>query len=89
MPGLTRKKNPHPLRLRRKHGEGNSPAASAGLKPGDIITKLDGEPIQNAYSAFNHIAGQLPGTEVSITGLRGGDEFTTRVKIAERPAGLN
>lgn len=67
----------------------NSPAASAGLKPGDIITRLDGEPIQNAYSAFNHIAGQLPGTEVSITGLRGGDEFTTRVKIAERPAGLN
>jgi serine protease DegS len=66
----------------------DSPAASAGLKPGDIITELDGKPIESAYSAFNHIAGQLPGTEVSITGLRGGSGFKTRVKIAERPTVL-
>ena len=29
MPGVSKEKNPHPLRLRRKHGEGNSPGVTA------------------------------------------------------------
>jgi len=66
----------------------DSPATVAGLKPGDIITELDGKPVESAYTAFNYIAGQLPGTEVNIAGLRGSDSFSTRVKVAERPSVL-
>ena len=48
-----------------------SPAASAGLRPGDIVTGIDGQPVRTAGDLRNRV-GLLPvGTEVRLEVLRG------------------
>ncbi|MCZ8214633.1 MAG: trypsin-like peptidase domain-containing protein, partial [Cyclobacteriaceae bacterium] len=51
--------------------EREGPAASAGLKPGDIITKVNGADI-NSKSAFEETLAYLyPGDKITVTYLRG------------------
>ncbi|MBC5767305.1 S41 family peptidase [Ramlibacter albus] len=55
-----------------------TPAARAGLRPGDLIVRVDDQPVQDLAlgDAISRMRG-LPGTNVSITVRRGvGDEFT-------------
>ena len=48
-----------------------SPAASAGLRPGDIVTGIDGQPVRTAGDLRNRV-GLLPvGTDVRLEVLRG------------------
>ena len=63
----------------------NSPAAKAGLKPGDILTTLDGEPIANQLELRNKEAAMAPGTSVTLAGTRNGKDFSLSVTLAERP----
>ena len=44
----------------------NSPASKAGLKAGDILTTLDGEPIANQLELRNKEAAMAPGTSVKL-----------------------
>lgn len=50
-----------------------SPAARAGIQPGDVITRIDNIPVEsdNADVAIDRMRGQ-PGTEISITVMRAG-----------------
>lgn len=43
-----------------------SPAQKAGLRPGDIILDVDGQPVQSVSDASNRIIGP-PGTSVTLT----------------------
>ncbi|HHJ12553.1 MAG TPA: trypsin-like serine protease [Chromatiales bacterium] len=63
----------------------NGPAHQAGLQPGDIVTRLDGEPVPSTREAFNRIARRAPGSRVRIDGLRAGKPFHAEAVIAERP----
>jgi len=54
----------------------NSPGAKAGLKSGDIITKVDGQTIDNALALSRAIAGDAPGQTVQLTVWRDGKETT-------------
>jgi serine protease Do len=47
-----------------------SPAASAGLKPGDVITGLDGKPIQAMRDLPHLVAALQPGDAAKLTVLR-------------------
>jgi len=61
------------------------PAAKAGLKTGDVILKLNGTTISDANALRNAIAGTPPGTEVTLTVLRSGNQQNVRVRLGELP----
>jgi S1-C subfamily serine protease len=46
------------------------PAAKAGLRPGDVITKVASQPIANAYSLLDAIRSLAPGSRVAVTFTR-------------------
>ena len=64
-----------------------SPAAAAGLMPGDVIDSVDGETVDNSSDALNRIAAKPPGTAVTIGGIHDGQKFSKQVTVAERPSG--
>ncbi|MEY4563604.1 MAG: hypothetical protein RLZZ618_2881 [Pseudomonadota bacterium] len=45
----------------------NSPAAEAGLKPGDVITQVNGEPVVRSGSLSSRIGLSAPGDRVKLT----------------------
>ncbi len=62
--------------------EPGTPAADAGLKSGDVITKLNGEPVKNAADLTRRVAALKPGDKADITYLRDGDEKTASITLA-------
>ena len=62
-----------------------SPAAAAGLAPGDVIESVDGEEVENSRDALNRIAAKPPGTSITVGGVRDGKKFRLQVTVAERP----
>jgi serine protease Do len=60
------------------------PADKAGLKPGDIITTLDGRPIKDGDDLVNEIAGRKPGSSIRLGFLRDGMETDAPVTIGDR-----
>lgn len=64
---------------------GGGPADKAGIKPGDIIIKVDDQEQKNASEILNYIATLSPGTKIVLSGWRGDSKFKTAVTVAERP----
>lgn len=64
---------------------GGGPADKAGIKPGDIIIKVDDQEQKNASEILNYIATLPPGDKIVLSGWRGDSEFKTEVTVAERP----
>ncbi len=63
----------------------NSPAYAAGLRRGDILTHLNGEPIHLSRQALGIVANLMPGDAITIRGIRAGQQFSARTSVAERP----
>lgn len=58
-----------------------SPAEQAGLRAGDVITSLGGEPVTRAGDV-HRLVPQLPQRrEVSLTYVRGGQEYDTLIRL--------
>ncbi len=62
-----------------------SPAAQAGLEPGDIITSIDGHPLLTANDALVQITDTNPGVKITLTVLHRGARQTKTVTVASRP----
>ncbi len=63
-----------------------SPADGAGLKPGDVVVKIAGQPVAD-YAALRNVTMNLPiGRGVPLVYYRDGREVTTEAVIAEMPA---
>jgi predicted metalloprotease with PDZ domain len=61
-----------------------SPAEEAGLKSGDLITRVDGKTIKDAESLVAEIGAQhQPGDKVAIIYERDGKERTTSAKLSQ------
>ncbi len=60
---------------------GGSAADDAGLREGDVITKVGDEVITGSESLVATIRGYRPGDEVTITYQRDGDTKTTKVTL--------
>ena len=54
-----------------------SPAASAGLKKGDVITKIDGQVVTGSESLVATVRGHRPGDKVTLTVVDGGTKTRT------------
>jgi serine protease Do len=54
-----------------------SPAAGAGLKPGDVIVRFQGEEIQDPRDLTRRVAATPPGTTVKLDVVRPGGAGTT------------
>jgi putative serine protease PepD len=61
------------------------PAADAGLRRGDVITRVGETAIGEASDVAGAIEGLRPGATVQITITRNGDERTERVRLGTRP----
>ena len=62
----------------------NEPAARAGLKPGDIIAKVDGRRVETPAGLSRAVAGLTPGTKIELDVIRGGERRTITVDLGER-----
>ncbi|KUL66912.1 protease, partial [Streptomyces albidoflavus] len=62
----------------------NGPAAKAGLKSGDVITKLDDTIIDSGPTLIGEIWTHKPGDTVKITYERGGKTETVDVTLGDR-----
>ena len=60
------------------------PADKAGLKPGDIITSIDGRAIKDGDDLVNEIASRRPGSNVRLGFLRNGKQEDATVTIGDR-----
>jgi S1-C subfamily serine protease len=64
----------------------DSPAAEAGIEPGDVIQQVDGNPVQN--ESVDRVAGMIRGdqigTPVELTVGRPGYDYPVNVTVTRR-----
>ena len=63
----------------------NSPGERAGLRPYDLITAVDGQPVTSNDELIRRIAATEPGTAVNVDLVRDARALRLLVKLAERP----
>jgi serine protease Do len=54
---------------------------------GDVITKVDGRPVNDSAELADKIAGFEPGQEVPLEVHRDGEARQIKVRLGERPLG--
>ncbi|MFB7342322.1 S1C family serine protease [Streptomyces hydrogenans] len=59
----------------------DGPAAKAGLRPGDVITKVDGQRVHNGEELIVKIRAHRPGDALALTLTRDGKELTRTVTL--------
>ncbi|QHE85111.1 DegQ family serine endoprotease [Hydrogenophaga sp. BPS33] len=63
--------------------EPNSPAAKAGVEPGDIILKFDGKEIEKSIDLPRLVSNTKPGNKSSMTVFRRGSQRELAITVAE------
>lgn len=61
----------------------DSPAALAGLQAGDVITAVNGEPVDAERTLRDRMIAYEPGDTVSLTLVRGGETLTLEATLDE------
>jgi S1-C subfamily serine protease len=64
----------------------NGPAAKAGLKRGDIITKVDDKEIHDFEDLLNVLSQHRPSQKVKIEAMRNGQEKELTVTLGQQPS---
>ena len=62
----------------------DGPAQEAGIEVGDLIIKVDREPIERNTNIRALLSGYEPGDRIDLTIWRGGRERTIQVKLGRR-----
>jgi S1-C subfamily serine protease len=57
------------------------PAANAGLKPGDVIVRFAGQPVNNSNTLLDAVRSQAPGARASVTFVRNGQKHTVSIQL--------
>jgi serine protease Do len=66
--------------------EGDGPADKAGVKPGDVIIKYNGRPVESSNDLRRLVAWTKPGTKVTATVWRNGAPRDLQITVGEMPA---
>lgn len=64
--------------------EPESPAERAGIRVGDVVTHVDGEPVGSSFDLIRSIGGKQAGEIVAVELVRDGRVETVSAAIAER-----
>jgi serine protease Do len=67
----------------------DSPAAKAGLRQGDVITGIDGQPMAGPADLRQAVVTAGIGKTVQITARRGDQQMTVQAKLEESPSDLS
>jgi len=65
------------------------PADKAGLKNGDVIRKLNGQPVGDAGQLTLGVTNLSPGSVAKLDIIRDGQPMTLTVTLGERPSNIN
>ena len=63
----------------------NAPAAKAGLRPGDVLVRVAGEPVRHVGELLTRIAALTPGVPAKIDVMRRNQALTLEVTPSQRP----
>ncbi len=61
------------------------PAHQAGIRPGDVLTHIDGKSIRNTRTVLDLVTRRSPGTRLRLNGIRAGGDFSAEITVRERP----
>lgn len=62
----------------------NSPAYEAGIRSGDVITKLSSKTITSVEDATSFLSGKKAGDKINLTYYRSGESYTVSLTLAEK-----
>jgi putative serine protease PepD len=68
---------------------GGTPADSAGLRAGDVVTKVDGQAVSGADDLRRIVTEHEPGDKVTLTVRRGDSTKTLTVTLGARPQDMS
>src|SRR5829696_4743242 len=63
-----------------------SPAAKAGLRPGDLVVAIDGQSVADHGELAARIRAHQPGDKATLKVVRGGNETAITATLTQRPA---
>lgn len=63
-----------------------SPSAEAGLRTGDVVTGIDGQPFDDEHPFLNRMLEHQPGDRVTLDLLRDGSTLHLEVVLGDRPS---
>ena len=64
--------------------EPGSPAARAGIQPGDVVTTVNGKPVKSGSDLVDPITQTTIGNKVHILYMRGGEQHEADVTVEDR-----
>jgi serine protease Do len=65
--------------------QANSPAAKAGIEPGDVINAINGKSVKDSHDLAKRIAAMAPASSVELGVFRNGEQKIVKVTLGEVP----
>jgi serine protease Do len=62
------------------------PAAKSGLRAGDVVLAVNGQPVETSRGLIRAVAATAPGGNVSLSVRRQGRDLEVPVMVGRRPA---
>jgi serine protease DegQ len=63
----------------------NGPADRAGVRPGDILIDVNHQPTADTTAMLNQVAQLKPGSNATVTVVRGSQQMTLAIMVGRRP----